>query len=80
MAQPWPRETFVIPGVAGQVRRTINMIKIDDTFRPQLLAFLNGATTDQGPNPMPAIGPIESLFETYMRGRRRLCTVLAAAS
>ena len=34
------------------------MIKIDDTFRPQLLAFLNGATTDQGPNPMPAIGPM----------------------
>ena len=58
MADPWPRETFVIPGSAGQVGRTINMIKIDDTFRTLLLAILNGGTTDQGPNPMPAIGPM----------------------
>ena len=58
MADPWPRETFVIPGSAGQVGRTINMIKIDDTFRTLLLAILNGDTTNQGPNPMPAIGPM----------------------
>ena len=58
MADPWPRETFVIPGSEGQVGRTINMIKIDDTFRTLLLAILNGDTTDQGPNPMPAIGPM----------------------
>ena len=37
MANPWPRETFVIPGDAGQVGRTINMIKVDDAFRTQLL-------------------------------------------
>ena len=29
MANPWPRETFVIPGDAGQVARTINMIKVE---------------------------------------------------
>ena len=56
MANPWLRETFVIPGVAGQAARTINMIKIDDTSKGQLLALLKGSTTDQGPNPMPAIG------------------------
>ena len=56
MANPWLRETFVIPGVAGQAARTINMIKIDDTLKGQLLALLKGSTTDQGPNPMPAIG------------------------
>eukprot|EP01048_Picozoa_sp_COSAG05_P006699 COSAG05_NODE_446_length_9772_cov_117.012923_6_plen_119_part_00 len=50
MANPWPRETFVIPGDAGQVARTINMIKVDDTFRTQLLTIFNGATSDQGPN------------------------------
>ena len=48
MATPWPRETFVIPGDAGQAARTINMIKIDDTFQTPLLTVLNGATTDQG--------------------------------
>ena len=53
MANPWPRETFVIPRSAGQVGRTINMIKIDDTFRTLLFAI-----TDQGPNPTPAIGPM----------------------
>ena len=58
MADPWPRETFVIPGNAGQVGRTIDMIKIDNTFRTLLLAILNGDTTNQGPNPMPAIGPM----------------------
>ena len=58
MANPWPRETFVIPGDAGQVARTINMIKVDDAFRTQLLTIFNGATTDQGPNTMPAIGPM----------------------
>lgn len=56
MANPWLRETFVIPGVAGQAARTINMIKIDDASKGQLLALLKGSTTDQGPNPMPAIG------------------------
>ena len=58
MANPWPRETFVIPGAAGQVARTINMIKVDDAFRTQLLTIFNGATSDQGPNTMPAIGPM----------------------
>ena len=58
MANPWPRETFVIPGDAGQVARTINMIKVDDAFRTQLLTIFNGATSDQGLNPMPAIGPM----------------------
>eukprot|EP01048_Picozoa_sp_COSAG05_P020002 COSAG05_NODE_3292_length_2173_cov_1.792189_2_plen_289_part_00 len=58
MANPWPRETFVIPGDAGQVARTINMIKVDDAFRTQLLTIFNGATSDQGPNTMPAIGPM----------------------
>ena len=52
MANPWPRETFVIPGDAGQVARTINMIKVDDAFRTQLLTIFNGATSDQGPNTM----------------------------
>ena len=46
MATPWPRETFVIPGDAGQVARTINMIKVDDAFRTQLLTIFNGATSD----------------------------------
>ena len=58
MATPWPRETFVIPGDAGQAARTINMIKIDDAFRTQLLTIFNGATSEQGPNTMPAIGPM----------------------
>ena len=56
MANPWLRETFVIPGVAGQAGRTITMIKTDDNIKAQVLALLNGATTDQGPNPIPAIG------------------------
>ena len=47
MADPWPRETFVIPENAGQVGRTIDMIKIDNTFRTLLLTILNGDTTDQ---------------------------------
>ena len=58
MANPWPRETFVIPGDAGQAARTINMIKVDDAFRTQLLTIFNGATSDQGPNTMPAIDPM----------------------
>ena len=60
MANPWLRETFVIPGVvAGQAGRTINMINIDDNIKAQVLALLNGATTDQGPNPISAIGLME---------------------
>ena len=32
------------------------MIRVDDSIKTPILALPNGATTDQGPNPNPAIG------------------------